>query len=166
MAKQRTYTGHSGQMAVMAELLFRQCNVAVPEVDYGTDVFAFLDEREDAARVQVKTAQGKIYQKEAGYSAQYDIPIKQLRQPEPPLLYYALAVRLEKGWGDFVVISRAELNEFWNGQRKLGTEQKSGYLKLTIRSRPARVVCGEVDLTAYRNAWHVLPPLMPLPMIQ
>jgi len=29
MSKQRTYTGHSGQMAVLAELLFRQCNVAM-----------------------------------------------------------------------------------------------------------------------------------------
>ena len=42
MAGQRgprdTYTGRSGQMAVMAELLFRRCNAAIPEVDVGTDV--------------------------------------------------------------------------------------------------------------------------------
>ena len=50
MSRQRTYTGRSGQMAVVAELLFQQCNAAVPEVDYGTDVFAFQDEREEAAR--------------------------------------------------------------------------------------------------------------------
>lgn len=58
MSRQRAYTGHSGQMAVMAELLHRQCNVAVPDVDYGTDVFAFHDDREDVARIQVKAARG------------------------------------------------------------------------------------------------------------
>jgi hypothetical protein len=67
MARQRgtrdMYTGRSGQMAVMAELLFRLCNAAIPEVDAGTDVFAFQDEREEVARVQVKTAQGERYRR-------------------------------------------------------------------------------------------------------
>ena len=40
-------------MAVMAELLFRKCNVAVPIIDLGTDTFAFRDDREEVARVQV-----------------------------------------------------------------------------------------------------------------
>lgn len=58
-----TFLGHSGQMAVMAELLFRKCNVSKPDVDVGTDVFAFQDDREDVARIQVKTAQAKQYKK-------------------------------------------------------------------------------------------------------
>ncbi len=32
---ERRYTGHSGQMAVMSELLLHGYNVAVPEVDSG-----------------------------------------------------------------------------------------------------------------------------------
>ena len=85
MAKQRTWTGHSGQNAVKAELLFRQCNVAVPEVDLGTDVFAFRDARPEMARIQVKTAQGRRYKNEAGYSATFHVPLKQLEIPEGAL---------------------------------------------------------------------------------
>ena len=39
-----TFTGGSGQMAVMGELLHRKCNAAIPHVDVGTDVFAFKDD--------------------------------------------------------------------------------------------------------------------------
>jgi hypothetical protein len=49
--RRRPYTGRSGQMAVMAELLDRECNVAVPEIDVGEDVFAFRDGEEAIARI-------------------------------------------------------------------------------------------------------------------
>ena len=52
------FSGASGQMAVKGELLHRQCNAAVPHVDVGTDLFAFRDDREEVARIQVKTADG------------------------------------------------------------------------------------------------------------
>jgi hypothetical protein len=160
--KQRLYTGHSGQMAVMAELLFRQCNVAVPDVDYGTDVFAFRDDREDVARVQVKTAQGKRYVKGKGYRAQFGIPMKQLGLPDSPPLYYALAVRLDGQWVDFIVISRERLAKFWDDEARFSTENHaSGDLVITVRFRLDRVTCGEVDLTEFRNAWDQLPPLCP-----
>jgi len=158
--KQRQYTGHSGQMAVMAELLFRQCNVAVPDVDYGTDVFAFRDEREEVARVQVKTAQGTQHARDNGHSAQFSIPMTQLSLPDRPPLFYALAVRLDGRWVDFLVISRETLNDFWNGEHRFGTDD-SGTLKITVQFRPDRVTCGEVDLTGFRNAWDQLPPLCP-----
>jgi len=51
MSTQRVYTGHSGQLAVMAELLVRQVNAAVPHVDLGTDLFAFRDATEALCRV-------------------------------------------------------------------------------------------------------------------
>jgi hypothetical protein len=59
MAKQRTYTGSSGQMFAVAELLFRECNAAVPIIDYGMDIFAFQDDGEGIPRLQVKTGQGE-----------------------------------------------------------------------------------------------------------
>lgn len=153
MADQRKYTGYSGQMAVMAELLFRQCNVAIPNVDVGTDLFAFRDDREEVARIQVKTARGQPYQHGGGYSAQFGIPMKQLGRLDKPPLYYVFAVRLEEKWGDFLVISRHQLNTYWNGNQHFGTENvKSDRLVLTIRFRPESVRCREVDLTVYRNA--------------
>jgi len=111
-------------MAVMAELLFRLCNAAIPEVDAGTDVFAFHDTREDVARVQVKTAQGTPYKKGDGHSAQFSFPLKQLERPDKPPLYYALAVRLEGVYVDFIVLERAQMNDYFNGPGGLARKTK------------------------------------------
>jgi hypothetical protein len=134
---QRNYTGHSGQMAVLAELLLRRCNVAVPVVDVGTDVFAFLDEREEVARIQVKTARGDRYRLDEGYRAQFDLPLKQLEREDRPPLYYVLAARVDDRYADHLVLSRPEVQEYWNGDRRFGTENEaSGNLVLTIQFRP------------------------------
>lgn len=151
-------------MAVLAELLFRQCNGAVPEVDVGPDVFAFHDTREEVARVQVKTAQGTRYKRGGGHRAQFSIPLRQLERPDKPPLYYALAVRLEGPYVDFLVIGRPRLNDWWNGPQQFGTEDGQNNLVLTVQFRE-RVICGEVDLTESRNAWDILPPLRPLPVV-
>jgi hypothetical protein len=166
MSLEKTYNGRSGQMVVLAELLIRQCNGAIPEVDVGTDVFAFQDAREEVARVQVKTAWGKPYKKEEGYSVRFEVPMQQLKRRDRPPLYYVFAVRLADRWGDFRVLSRPELKEFWNGDRPFGTENgTTGNLVFTAQFRPGNVTCGDVDLTAFRNAWDRLPPLRPVPAV-
>ena len=132
----------------------------------GTNVYAFRDDQEEVARIQVKTAQGKSYKGEAGHRAVFDIPMKQLARPDRPPLYYALAVRLGGRWADFLLISRPQLNDCWNGEQPFGTEnQRSGNLVLTVQFRPEKVLCGNVDLTAYRQAWDTLPPFRTLPEI-
>jgi hypothetical protein len=73
-----TFTGASGQMAVIGELLQRGCNAAIPQVDVGTDVFAFRDDGEDVARIQVKTARAKWRKKGRGYSATFGVPMAKL----------------------------------------------------------------------------------------
>jgi hypothetical protein len=173
-----SFTGGSGQMAVMGELLHRKCNAAVPHVDVGTDVFAFRDDREDVARIQVKTAFGEMYSDGRGYSARFGIPLTQLGRTDDPPLFYALAVRLGSGWANFILISRTRLRELWN--EGCGHENpKSGNLELHIQFRPAKEKqsaaspeaggqpplkshCGAFDLTGYLNAWETLPPLKPL----
>ncbi len=159
-----SYTGRSGQRAVMAELLFRECNAAIPDVDTGEDLFAFRDDREEIARIQVKTAaHARRYRNEAGYRVQFGIPVKQLRMKDSPPLHYILAVRLEGQWVDFVVISRTDLLQHWNGAKAMGTENtSSGDLVLTLQFRPGSLRCGDVDLQEYRNAWEKLPPLNPI----
>jgi hypothetical protein len=165
-----SYTGGSGQMAVIAELLHRKCNAAIPHIDVGTDVFAFRDDNDEVARIQVKTASGKRYQNDGGYSAKFGIPIVQLESSDEPPLYYALAVRLNRGWGEFVVISRAKLQEFWK-QGCGSKNDKSGNLELHLQFRPVsdksqsvnsdflQVFCGIFDLSEQLNAWESLPPL-------
>ena len=172
-----SFTGGSGQMAVIGELLYRECNAAIPHVDIGTDVFAFRDDRADVARIQVKTAPGKPYKGGRGYSAKFGVPMRQLERTDNPPLFYALVVRLESGRGGFVVISRAELHKLWN--QGCGFENsRSGNLELLIQFRlndqpegsgggqpQLQARCGTFDLTRYLNAWESLPPLKPLAQI-
>ncbi|MBX9787433.1 MAG: hypothetical protein K2Y37_00830 [Pirellulales bacterium] len=152
----------------MSELLARECNAAIPVVDIGTDVFAFRDSREDVARIQVKTAHARSYKREHGFTAKFNIPIKQLNRADPLPLYYALAVRLRSEWTCFVVIGRVNLQQLWN--QGLGSETAEE-LHLHLQFRPndsgheprLRAQCGEVDLTEFINAWESLPPLRALP---
>lgn len=67
----------------MAELLLLKCNVAIPEVDEGTDLFAFIERRPEVARLQVKTTRAKKYRSEVGFSAMFNIPVKELHGPPP-----------------------------------------------------------------------------------
>ena len=77
--KQSLYVGRAGQMAVMAELLWRGLNVAFPEVDVGDDVFVVKDETGELWRVQVKTATAGPLPD--GYSAQFSISLEPAREP-------------------------------------------------------------------------------------
>lgn len=159
MPEQRFYTGYSGQMAVVAELVFRRCNAAVPALDEGTDVFAFKEDRPEVARLQVKTAQGQPYAN-GGCSGLFKIPLKVLEAVDDPPLFYALAVRLEGKWVDFIVVGRTRLQDYRMPNPNFGTLDKANQnLFLRIQFRPAGVTCSNVDLTPHRNAWNDLPPL-------
>jgi hypothetical protein len=108
----RAYAGRSGQMAVMAELLDLGCNVAIPEVDVGRDLFAFQDDEEGVTHIQVKTAgKAKALAEGASYSAQIDVPLEQLKSTGP-VLYYVFAIRLQNKWTAFIIIERSRLNAF------------------------------------------------------
>lgn len=152
-----TYTGHSGQNAVKAELLHRLCNVAVPEVDVGEDVLAFRDGDDAVIRIQVKTANAKRLKAEGGYAAQFSVPLEQLERRDSPALFYVFAVRLEARWVDFLIVPRAELYEL-HITEGFGTEN-NGALKFTLSFRAEEVRCGGSNLQAYRNTWETLPPL-------
>jgi hypothetical protein len=82
------FTGRAAQLAVMTELLRLRCNAAIPEVDLGTDVFAFKDDREEVVRIQVKACTAVYkYADGSGYSAKFVLPMKQFRRLDdrPPL---------------------------------------------------------------------------------
>jgi hypothetical protein len=175
-----SFSGGSGQMVVIAELLHRKCNAAIPLIDVGTDVFAFRDDREEVARIQVKTQTGKRYKNGEGWSAKFGVPMDQLKRADSPPLFYALVVRLDDEWASFLIISRAALKELWN--EGLGSEnEKSGDLELHVQFRfeqnaadadaeqKAKLTAKygnpkkkTFDLTKHLNAWDSLPPLQPL----
>ena len=159
------FTGRAAQLAVMSELLRFQCNAAIPEVDLGTDVFAFHEDREEVVRLQVKACTvPNIYADKSGYPAKFALPMKQFRRlDDRPPLYYVLAVLRDGKWVDFLIVSRARLQSYYNGKKKFGSFDKANDdLKVTVEFR-AQVACSEQDLTDCRNGWTSLPPLQPPP---
>ena len=106
-----SFIGRAGQLAVMAELMRLLCNAAIPEIDLGTDVFAFKDDREEVVRIQVKACTSPyIYTDGSGYSAKLALPLKQFqRLDDRPPLFYALAVLRDEKWIDFLIVSRSRL---------------------------------------------------------
>jgi hypothetical protein len=154
-----TYTGKSGQMAVLAELLSRKCNVAVPEVDEGEDVLAFALDEPDVTRIQVKTANAERLKDEGRYAARVSVPLEQLRDPLQRVLFYLFANRLNDQWSDFVVISRADLRER-NESGGMGyVHPRARELQLYLSFSPDALACSGQDLQPYRNAWGRLPVL-------
>lgn len=133
----------------MSELLCRGWNVAVPEVDVGDDVFVVHDADGAFSRVLVKArnAQERAY----GYSAQFPVPRAQLLTPVKPELTYVFAARHEARWDAFIVIDRVDLAA---QHRRHGLGSGRGdVLQFYFTFRPERVTCGDLDVTAYRNAW-------------
>jgi hypothetical protein len=157
MSMQRIYVGNGGQLVFIAELLFRGCNAAVPVVDKGLDVFAFRDDTAVIARVQVKTGTAERYKKGDGYHVQFAIPMKQLAQPDDPPLYYALVVRLGDHVVDCFILRRATVRDLARGPVRFASAEEDN-LVLHLQCRE-QVLCGLVDLSEYRNAWRLLPPL-------
>lgn len=157
MSKKGTqYTGRAGHLAVMAELLLRGWNTAIPEVDVGDDIFVVHDRAGDMHRVQVKTAVAKPLK--SGYSAQFNISRSQLRTRIIPDLIYVFAIRVSDHWDAFVVINRETLNEEYS-LHGIGSEYKDR-LTLRLRFTGARITCSGRDLSQYRDNWEAYFPII------
>jgi hypothetical protein len=88
------------------------------------------------------------------------------RLDDRPPLYYVLAVLHGDRWTDFLVVSRARLQSYYNGKTRFGSYNKTNSdLEITVEFR-ARVECSGQELTDCRNAWRSLPPLQPLPDLE
>jgi hypothetical protein len=158
---QRSYIGKSGQMAVMAELLARGCNVAIPEIDVGEDLFTFRDGRENVDRIQVKTANARRLRRSDRYIARISVPLAQLEAEDEPILFHVFPIRLEGQWTDFVVISRSDLKLRQDRGQIGSVNAKSGELQLRLGFDPVSLTCKGSDLSRFRNAWNLLPILQP-----
>ncbi len=150
------YVGRAGHLAVMSELLFRGWNTAIPEVDVGDDIFVVHDRNGNLIRVQVKTAIAKS--RNYGHSAQFNLPLSQLRTGADPDITYIFAIRLHGRWDDFVVINRQNLNNE-HELHGIGAVYRDR-LVLWLRFEEARVTCSLRDLSRYRNDWDTRFPII------
>jgi hypothetical protein len=154
--KHNLYTGRSGQLAVMAVLLQRGYNVAIPEVDVGDDIFVVRDADGKLTRVQVKASMARGRTR---YSGNFHIPLAQLREAHDPDLVFVFAIHYEGYWREFVVI---ESRELYGLRVSLGIgrlDQGGTRLSLRLSFGPTDVTCGGVNLQPYRNNWDRWPPI-------
>jgi hypothetical protein len=153
-AKHNCYLGRSGQLAVMARLLKRGYNVAVPEVDRGDDLYVVHDDYGELTRVQVKgaTAKGK-----KRLSAAFNISLAQLQRPHHPELVYVLALMHGDVWGDFLVIPRPDLDRLRAIESMGHVTQDGRRLLLYVSFSPDGVWCNGICLTRYREDWSKWP---------
>lgn len=143
----------------MSEFLWRGYNVAIPEVDRGDDIFVVHDDDGTLHRVQVKTATGAAYTRNAGCRAQFSVTWSQLATLRQPDLNYVFAIRHAGRWQSWFLATRQEL---FTLHRKQGVGRRIGdSLLVRFAARPDRLVSNGLDLTAHRDAWdRYWPPLI------
>lgn len=139
------YLGKAGHLTVMSEFLVRGWNVATPEVDIGDDIFVVQDDNGTLRRVQVKTSASSV--KKKSFSAQFKIPLKQLKNKATPLINYVFIARHNNQWTQPIIIRQDYLVNLWN-DNKIGSES-NGYLILYFSFSPDKVECSGIDLTKY-----------------
>jgi hypothetical protein len=162
MPQKDLFTGRSGQLAVMAEFLIRNLNVAIPEVDIGDDIVVVRDDHDEITRVQVKTANATELKKPGTFSAQFRIPLEQLEKG-PPRLAYAFAVRRFNRWEEFLIVRRRVLYELWTDY-KVGSADGRGYLvlKLTFSMSDVRAK-KKLSFQPFRARFDPWPPTDEIP---
>jgi hypothetical protein len=151
-----SYTGRAGQMAVLAELLSRGINIAVPEVDEGEDVLAFRIDSPVIARIQVKTATAEPLKEEGRYAARFSIPLEQTRSRANVTLLFIFAVRFRDSWSDFILISQEDIDDRLRNASVGYINRKAGELQLYLSFSPQAVRCSGQDWQTFRNAWEHL----------
>ena len=139
------YLGKAGHLAIMSEFLIRGWNVAIPEVDIGDDIFVVEDENGTMKRVQVKTSSTTI--RKNSYSAQYQIPLKQLQKISQSPVYNIFIARKDDTWTKPLIIPQVQLlDEF--AKNNIGTQHKD-YINLYFSYSENKVECSGQDFTKY-----------------
>lgn len=141
------YFGKAGHLFVMSEFLLRGWNVAIPEVDVGDDIFVVKDFNGELVRVQVKTSKA-IYLKNGGYTAQFKLSLKQLRDSIKEISYVFI-VRETNNWNFPIIIDQQILLELYKNQ-SLGYEYKFS-LTLRLNFKQGKVTNKAIDQTKYQN---------------
>lgn len=139
------YIGKAGHLTVMSEFLMRGWNVAIPEVDIGDDIFVVQDEIGTLNRVQVKTA--TAINKTSGFSAKFNLSIKQLEKTTDIFIQYVFVVRYNEKWTTPLIIRQdILLNHFQINN--LGSKH-DGSLILHFSYSENKVECSGQDFTKY-----------------
>lgn len=147
------YLGKAGHLAVMSEFLVRGWNVAIPEVDVGDDIFVVEDENGTMKRVQVKTS--SITARKNTFSAQYQVPVKQLQKIPRSPIYYIFIARKNHFWTKPLIIGQVQLLDHCQ-KNNVGSEHKD-YINLYFSYSDEKVECSGQDFTKYISDYTDFP---------
>lgn len=168
--KKKGYVGKAGHLAVMGEFAIRGYNVAMPEVDYGDDIFVTEDGTGKLWRVQVKTAtpttSASVHPRSERFQIVTTKTFLSSKDDNPPV-YVVFAMRTIKAppsprWR-FLVIERKRLAEY-HSDDKIG--QVTGEIvKFDVAIHfdginKGKVLTGKnVEITKWMERWDPWPVL-------
>jgi len=164
MKKRTQYVGTAGQLAVMAEFAARGYNVAMPEIDYGDDVFVTLQDTAKIWRIQVKTATptAKNTTVKKPRSERYQLAVGETflndKDDNPPV-YIVFCLRFSNIWR-FLIIPRARLAEY-HKDHQIG-QQSGDNIKFDVAihyegTAKGKILCGGQELTRWEQEWSPWP---------
>lgn len=156
MSRRHLFTGRRSQLALMSEFLIRQMNVAIPEVDLDDDVIVVRENNDVITRVQVKASIAKLRRDVNHFSAQFRIPLQQLNNG-PEHLVYALVVRCNQRWEEFLLIRRSILFDL-HRLHQIGSEDQLQNFILPLSFRPDSIMNKGVNLQPFRYCFEPWPP--------
>jgi hypothetical protein len=139
------YLGKAGHLNIMSEFLMLGWNVAIPEVDIGDDIFVVQDDNGTLRRVQVKTSTAT--DRKNGFSGQFSVSVKNLRNISNILVHYIFLVRQNDEWTKPIIIRQDYLLDYFDNN-KVGTETK-GNIIFYFSYINGKVVCSGHDFTKY-----------------
>jgi len=147
------YLGKAGHLMVMSEFLTRGWNVAIPEVDIGSDIFVVQDDTGTLKRVQVKTSTSTV--RKNSFSGQFNVPLIQLTDLVTTPFHYVFIVRHNDQWTKPVIIRQDYLFDHFE-KNKIGSEH-NGNLNLYFSYSTDKVECSGFDLSRYVSNFEDFP---------
>lgn len=149
------YLGKAGHLTVMSEFLMLGWNVAIPEVDIGDDIFVVQDDNGTLRRVQVKTSISTT--RKLGYSGQFSISVKNLRNITSILVHYIFIVRRNGEWSKPIIIRQDYLLDHFENN-KVGAEA-NGNITLYFSYTDGKAECSGQDFTKYIRDFSDFPQI-------
>ena len=140
----------------MSEFLMLGWNVAIPEVDVGDDIFVVQDENGTLRRVQVKTSTSTA--RKDGFSGQFSVSVKNLRNISTILVHYIFLVRHNDEWTKLVIIRQDYLLEHFEND-KVGSESK-GNITFYFSYTKDKIECSGQDFTKYIKEFTDFPQII------
>ena len=154
--KYNLYLGKSGQFAIMSEFLARGWNTCTPDVDVGDDVLVLEDKQGQFKRVQVKTA--TVIERNNGYSAQFNVPLRQLGEAISPEIHYVFMVRRNNKWAHTLIITREILNNMFRTSQ-IGSVVNTSLI-LYVSFQDKKIECSKVDFAPFIDDFSEFPDIL------